>query len=105
VPAGQWEAAQSLGLGRFAIVRLIVLPQAIRAALPALGNQFVNVVKASSLAAAVGFPDLMQVFGKTTLNQTGQAVEVISVTMAVYLAISFGISGLVHRSEARRWRA
>lgn len=105
VPAGQWEAAQSLGLGRFATLRLIVLPQAIRAALPALGNQFVNVVKASSLAAAVGFPDLMQVFGKTTLNQTGQAVEVISITMAVYLAISLSISGLIHRSEARRWRA
>ncbi|UZF94959.1 amino acid ABC transporter permease [Bosea sp. NBC_00550] len=104
VAAGQWEAAQSLGLGRFATVRLVVLPQAIRAALPALGNQFVNVVKASSLAAAVGFPDLMQVFGKTTLNQTGQAVEVISITMAVYLAISLGISGLVHRSEARYWR-
>lgn len=105
VPGGQWEAAQALGLGRFATLRLIVLPQAIRAALPALGNQFVNVVKASSLAAAVGFPDLMQVFGKTTLNQTGQAVEVISITMAVYLAISLGISGLVHRSETRRWRA
>jgi general L-amino acid transport system permease protein len=88
----------------FATLRLVVLPQAIRAALPALGNQFVNVVKASSLAAAVGFPDLMQVFGKTTLNQTGQAVEVIGITMAVYLAISLGISGLVHRSEARRWR-
>lgn len=105
VPAGQWEAAQSLGLGRFATLRLIILPQAVRAALPALGNQFVNVVKASSLAAAVGFPDLMQVFGKTTLNQTGQAVEVIGITMAVYLAISLGISGLVHRSEARHWRA
>jgi general L-amino acid transport system permease protein len=105
VPAGQWEAAQSLGLGRFATLRLIVLPQAIRAALPALGNQFVNVVKASSLAAAVGFPDLMQVFGKTTLNQTGQAVEVIGITMAVYLAISFAISGLVHRSEAGHRRA
>ena len=60
---------------------------------------------ASSLAAAVGFPDLMQVFGKTTLNQTGQAVEVIGITMAVYLVISLGISALVHRSEAGRWRA
>ncbi len=105
VPAGQWEAAQSLGLGRFATLRLVILPQAIRAALPALANQFVNVVKASSLAAAVGFPDLMQVFGKTTLNQTGQAVEVIGITMAVYLVISLGISALVHRSEAGRWRA
>ena len=73
--------------------------------MPALANQFVNVVKASSLAAAVGFPDLMQVFGKTTLNQTGQAVEVIGITMAVYLVISLGISALVHRSEAGRWRA
>lgn len=104
VPVGQWEAAQSLGLARIATLRMIILPQAIRAALPALGNQFVNVVKASSLAAAVGFPDLMQVFGKTTLNQTGQAVEVIGITMAVYLAISFGISGLIHRSEIARWR-
>lgn len=102
VPASQWEAAQSLGLRRLPTLRLIILPQAIRAALPALGNQFVNVVKASSLAAAVGFPDLMQVFGKTTLNQTGQAVEVIGITMAVYLVISLAISALVHRCGAPR---
>lgn len=97
VRESQWEAARALGLTRFATLRLVILPQAVRAALPALGNQFVNVVKSSSLAAAVGFPDLMQVFGKTTLNQTGQVVEVIGVTMAVYLAISLAISAGVHR--------
>ena len=101
VSAGQWEAAFALGLGRALTIRLVVLPLAARACLPALASQYINVIKASSLAAAVGFPDLMQVFGKTTLNQTGQAVEVIALTMAVYLCISMAIAGLMHWYERR----
>ncbi|MCC7046149.1 MAG: ABC transporter permease subunit [Alphaproteobacteria bacterium] len=99
VPPGQWEAGVALGLGRARTLRLVVLPQAVRAALPPLASQYVNVIKASSLAAAVGFPDLMQVFGKTTLNQTGQAVEVIAMTMAVYLAISMAVAGATQLYE------
>ena len=101
VSSGQWQAAFALGLDRAATIRGVVLPQALRACLPALANQTINVIKASSLAAAVGFPDLMQVFGKTTLNQTGQAVEVIALTMAVYLVMSMTIAGAVHWVERR----
>jgi general L-amino acid transport system permease protein len=101
VSAGQWQAAFALGLDRAATIRGVVLPQALRACLPALANQYINVIKASSLAAAVGFPDLMQVFGKTTLNQTGQAVEVIALTMAVYLVLSMTIAGAMHGFERR----
>jgi general L-amino acid transport system permease protein len=101
VPPGQWHAAFALGLDRAAAIRGVVLPQALRACVPALASQYINVIKASSLAAAVGFPDLMQVFGKTTLNQTGQAVEVIVLTMAVYLFMSMAIAGAVHGYERR----
>ena len=105
IPPGQWEAGAALGLGRRMTLRLVILPQAVRACLPPLANQYVNVIKASSLAAAIGFPDLMQVFGKTTLNQTGQAVEVIAMTMAVYLAISMAIAGTTQWVERRGWPA
>jgi general L-amino acid transport system permease protein len=101
VPPGQREAGVALGLGRAMTLRLVILPQAVRACLPPLASQYVNVIKASSLAAAVGFPDLMQVFGKTTLNQTGQAVEVIAMTMAVYLAISMAVAGATQLYERR----
>jgi general L-amino acid transport system permease protein len=103
VPPSQWEAGVALGLGRRRTLRLVILPQAIRACLPPLASQYVNVIKASSLAAAIGFPDLMQVFGKTTLNQTGQAVEVIAMTMAVYLVICMSIAGATHWVEHRGW--
>jgi general L-amino acid transport system permease protein len=101
VPQGQWQAAFALGLDRAQTIRVVVLPLALRACLPALANQYINVLKASSLAAAVGFPDLMQVFGKTTLNQTGQAIEVIALTMAVYLFISMAIAGAMYLYERR----
>ena len=103
VPPGQWEAGVALGLGWKRTLRLVILPQAVRACLPPLASQYVNVIKASSLAAAIGFPDLMQVFGKTTLNQTGQAVEVIALTMAVYLAICMAIAGATQWYERRGW--
>jgi general L-amino acid transport system permease protein len=88
VSHGQTEAAQSLGLRSGATLRLIVLPQAMRSIIPPLTSQYLNLIKNSSLAVAIGYPDLVQVFAGTVLNITGQAVEVIALTMAVYLFLS-----------------
>jgi general L-amino acid transport system permease protein len=88
VAHGQTEAAYSLGLRPGPTLRLVVIPQAMRVIIPPLTNQYLNLTKNSSLAVFVGYPDLVQVFAGTVLNQTGQAVEVIAVTMAVYLTIS-----------------
>ena len=88
VPRGQTEAAASLGLRRRETLRLIVTPQAMRLIVPPLTSQYLNLTKNSSLAAAIGYPDFFYVFAGTTLNQTGQAIEIIAVTMAVYLTIS-----------------
>jgi len=88
VSHGQTEAAYSLGLRPGPTLRLVVIPQAMRVIVPPLTNQYLNLTKNSSLAVFVGYPDLVQVFAGTVLNQTGQAVEVIAVTMAVYLTIS-----------------
>ena len=87
VPNGQWEAAESLGLKRSIALRKIILPQSMRVAIPPLTNQYLNLTKNSSLAVAVGYPDLVSV-SNTTMNQTGQAIEAISIYMAVYLGLS-----------------
>ena len=96
VPRGQMEAGASLGLSRPAILRLVIIPQAMRLILPPLTNQYLNLTKNSSLAVAIGYPDLFSVFAGTTLSQTGQAVEIIAMTMAVYLAISLVTSALMN---------
>jgi general L-amino acid transport system permease protein len=96
VSHGQTEAAYSLGLRPGPTLRLIVIPQALRVIIPPLTNQYLNLIKNSSLAVAVGYPDLVQVFTGTVLNQTGQAVEVVAITMAVYLTISLVTSGLMN---------
>ena len=88
VHKGQWEAGESLGLSRGQLLRWIVVPQALRVILPPLTNQYLNLTKNSSLAVAIGYPDLFSVFAGTTLSQTGQAIEIIAMTMAVYLFIS-----------------
>lgn len=88
VPKGQVEAAEALGLSRGKALRLIIVPQAMRVIVPLLTSQYLNLVKNSSLAVFVGYPDLVQVFAGTVLNQTGAAVQVIFITMAVYLSIS-----------------
>jgi general L-amino acid transport system permease protein len=88
VHKGQMEAGSSLGLTRGATLRLIVVPQALRVILPPLTNQYLNLTKNSSLAVAIGYPDLVSVFAGTALNQTGQAIEIIGITMGVYLLIS-----------------
>jgi general L-amino acid transport system permease protein len=96
VPRGQTEAAFALGLRRGLTLRLIVVPQALRVIVPPLTNQYLNLTKNSSLAVAVGYPDLFAVFAGTTLHQTGQAIEIIAITMAVYLAISLFTSALMN---------
>jgi general L-amino acid transport system permease protein len=88
VSKGQTEAAGSLGLRPGLTLRLVVIPQAMRVIVPPLTSQYLNLTKNSSLAVAIGYPDLVQVFMGTVLNQTGQAIEVVVITMGVYLTIS-----------------
>ena len=88
VSRGQTEAAYSLGLKPGPTLKLVIIPQAMRVIIPPLTSNYLNLTKNSSLAVAIGYPDLVQVFMGTVLNQTGQAVEMVSVTMAVYLTIS-----------------
>ena len=95
VHKGQMEAGASLGLSRGSTLRLIVVPQALRVILPPLTNQYLNLTKNSSLAVAIGYPDLVSVFAGTTLSQTGQAIEIISITMGVYLLISLVTSAIM----------
>ena len=88
VPRGQTEAAYALGLRPRVTLRQVVIPQAMRVIIPPLTNQYLNLTKNSSLAVAIAYPDLVSVFAGTVLNQTGQAVEAIFLTMLVYLLIS-----------------
>ena len=89
---GQTEAAYALGVRPGITLRLIIIPQAMRVIIPQMSSQYLNLTKNSSLATAIGYPDLVAVFAGTTLNQTGQAVEIIFITMTVYLCISLTIS-------------
>jgi general L-amino acid transport system permease protein len=88
---GQWEAAMALGLPRGRVLRLVVLPQALRVIVPPMTSQYLNITKNSTLAIAIGYPDLVAILN-TTINQTGQAVEGIALIMAIYLTISLLIS-------------
>ncbi|NPA28022.1 MAG: amino acid ABC transporter permease [Epsilonproteobacteria bacterium] len=92
VPKGQKEAAISLGLSPWQRLRLVILPQAVRIAIPSIINQYLNLIKNSSLAAAIGYPELVTIFAGTSLNQTGQALEILLITMLTYLAISLIVS-------------
>ena len=96
VHRGQMEAGASLGLARGSTLRLIVVPQALRVILPPLTSQYLNLTKNSSLAVAIGYPDLVSVFAGTTLSQTGQAIEIIAITMGVYLLISLVTSAIMN---------
>jgi general L-amino acid transport system permease protein len=101
VSRGQTEAAYSLGMRAGPTLRLIVVPQAMRVIIPPLTSQYLNLTKNSTLAVAIGYPDLVQVFTGTVLNQTGQAVEVVAITMAVYLTISLATSLLMNIYNSR----
>jgi general L-amino acid transport system permease protein len=101
VAKGQTEAAYALGLRPSPTLRLVIIPQAMRVIIPPLTNQYLNLTKNSSLAVAIGYPDLVQIFTGTVLNQTGQAVEIVVLTMAVYLAISLVTSLAMNWYNAR----
>jgi general L-amino acid transport system permease protein len=101
VDRGPGEAAAPVGLRRGQTLRLIVIPQALRVMIPPLTNQYLNLTKNSSLAVAVGYPDLVSIFAGTVLNQTGQAIEAVSITMLVYLVISLLTSLAMNRFNRR----
>ncbi len=101
VSRGQTEAAEALGLPAGRIRALVVVPQAMRVIVPPLTNHYLNVTKNSSLALFVGYPDLVEVFAGTVLNQTGAAVQVMSITMGVYLVISLATSAVMNVYNAR----
>ena len=96
VSHGQTEAALAAGLTRGQALRLVVIPQAMRVIIPPLTSQYLNLTKNSSLAVAIAYPDLVSVFAGTSLNQTGQALEVLAITMAVYLLLSLVTSALMN---------
>jgi general L-amino acid transport system permease protein len=97
---GQWEAAASLGLTRSLALRLVILPQSLRVIIPPMTSTYLNVFKNSSLAIAIGYPDLVMV-SNTTMNQTGQAIEPIALFMLVYLSLSLAISAFMNWYNAR----
>jgi general L-amino acid transport system permease protein len=100
VPRGQYEAASAIGLTYWPQTRFVVLPQALRVIVPPLASQYLNLAKNSSLAVAIGYPDLVSI-ANTTMNQTGQAIEGVAMIMAVYLTISLAISALMNWYNAR----
>mgnify|MGYP000362305824 FL=1 len=89
---GQKEAAASIGLTPSQVLKLVILPQALRIIIPPTTNQYLNLTKNSSLAAAIAYPDLVLVFAGTAMMQTGRAIEIVGITMATYLTISLSIS-------------
>ncbi|MGA7986547.1 MAG: ABC transporter permease subunit, partial [Burkholderiales bacterium] len=95
VDRGQFEAAYALGLRPRRAMRLVILPQALRVIVPPMTSQFLNLTKNSSLAVAIGYPDLVSI-ANTSMNQTGQAIEGIAIIMAVYLTISLSISAFMN---------
>lgn len=100
VGKAQSEAAASLSLSRAQTLRLVIVPQAMKLVVPPLANQYLNLAKNTSLAIAIGYPDLMSI-GNTIINQTGQAIEVIAILMGVYLTMSLSISALMNWYNAR----
>ena len=100
VPQGQWEAAGAIGLSGGQMLRMVVLPQAVRVIIPPMTSQYLNITKNSSLAVAIGYQDVVSL-SQTTLNQTGQAIEGVGIIMVVFLAISLSISLFMNWYNAR----
>ena len=104
VPKGQREAAAAVGLRPSQILRLVVIPQALRVMIPPMTSQYLNVLKNSSFGAAIAYPELVSVFMGSALNNTGQAIEIIAITLGVYLAIGLAVSALMNWYNAgSRW--
>jgi general L-amino acid transport system permease protein len=95
VPRGQTEASLSLGLSKGQTMRLVALPQALRVIIPPMTNQYLNLTKNSSLAVAIGYPDVVSI-SNTAINQTGRAVECIAIIMLVYLSTSLSTSAFMN---------
>jgi general L-amino acid transport system permease protein len=93
---GQWEAAMSLGLNRFKVIFLVILPQALRSIIPPMTTQMINLIKNSSLAVAIGYPDFVSVMN-TSMNQTGQAIECVFLIMVTYLFLGLCVSALMNK--------
>jgi len=96
VSKGQKEAAASVGLTPNQVLKLVIMPQALRIIIPPTTNQYLNLTKNSSLAAAIAYPDLVLVFAGTALMQTGKAIEIVSITMLTYLTISLTIAAIMN---------
>jgi general L-amino acid transport system permease protein len=101
VPKGQLEAAAAVGLRQGYILRLVVIPQALRVMIPPMTSQYLNVLKNSSFGAAIAYPELVSVFMGSALNNTGQAIEIIAITLGVYLALGLAVSALMNWYNAR----
>jgi general L-amino acid transport system permease protein len=101
VPAGQHEAARALGLHPGQLLFLVVLPQAVRIMVPQLNSQYLNVIKSTTLGAAVAYPEILQIFAGTVMNQSGREVEIIIIVMAVFLGINLVFSGFMNWYNAR----
>jgi len=101
IDPGQLEAAHAIGFSPFKTLRLIIIPQAARAILPPLINAWLTIVKESSLAVAIGFPELVSVFIQTSLNQTGRAIEIVMMVMGFYMCTSLSISFVMNRYNKR----
>src|SRR5690606_9310036 len=100
VNKGQTEASYALGLRSNPTLRLVVIPQAMRIVIPPLTSQYLNLTKNSSLAIAIGYPDLVAI-GQTTMNQTGQAIEIVAIWMVVYLGLSLSTSAFMNWFNAK----
>ncbi|MGI4952382.1 MAG: amino acid ABC transporter permease [Janthinobacterium lividum] len=98
---GQMEAARSLGLSPGRTMRLVILPQAMRTLLPPLTSQYLNVIKSTTLGAAIAYPEILQVYARTVLNQSGRAVEVMTLVLGVFLAVNLSVSAAMNRWDRR----
>ena len=101
VPKGQLEAAGAVGLRNAQILRLVVIPQALRVIIPPMTSQYLNVLKNSSFGAAIAYPELVSVFMGSALNNTGQAIEIIAITLSVYLSLGLAVSALMNWYNAK----
>lgn len=104
VAPGQREAARSLGLSPGRTMRLVVLPQAMRTLLPPLASHYLNIIKSTTLGAAIAYPEVLQIFARTVLNQSGRAVEAMTLVLGVFLAINLVVSTLIGRWDRRLQR-
>ena len=101
VGRGQREAARSLGLSAGRTMRLVVLPQALRTLIPPVTSHYLNIIKSTTLGAAIAYPEILQIFARTVLNQSGRAIEAMSLVLGVFLAINLAVSALMAHWDRR----